>query len=34
LRYAGWKVTDFPFDLVNVSDIWDRPECKALLRAL
>jgi hypothetical protein len=34
LQYAGWRVTDFPFDLVNVSDIWDRPECKALLRAL
>jgi len=34
LRNAGWKVTDFPHDLVNVGDLSDRPERKALLRAL
>jgi hypothetical protein len=34
LRYAGWLVTDFPHNLVNVGDLSDRPERKALLRTL
>jgi hypothetical protein len=34
LRYAGWRVTDFPHDLVNVGDLSDRQERKALLSIL
>jgi hypothetical protein len=34
LRYAGWRVTEFPHALVNVSDFLERPEHKTLIRAL
>jgi hypothetical protein len=34
LRYAGWRVTEFPHALVNVSGISERPEHETLIRAL